>query len=57
MTVSTVSNDCCLGNSTRIKQETTRNQTKRKQLLGKAQSRQRENTLDKLLGKAQVRQR
>ena len=47
MTVSTVSNDYCLGNSSRIKYETIRNETKRKQLLGKAQSRQRENILGK----------
>ena len=51
MTVSTVSNDYCLGNSSRIKYETIRNQTKRKHIIGKAQIMQRENILDKLLGK------
>ena len=51
MTVSAASNDHCLRNSSRIKYKTIRNETKRKQLLGKAQSRQRENILDKLLGK------
>ena len=51
MTVSTASNDYCLRNSSRIKYETIRNQTKRKQLLGKAQIGQRENILGKVLGK------
>ena len=46
MTVSTASNDDWLRNSSRIKHETIRNQTKRKQLLGKAQIRQ-ENKPDK----------
>ena len=41
MTISTASNDYGLRNSSRIKYETIRNQTKRKQLLGKAQIRQR----------------
>ena len=57
MTVSTVSNDYCLGNSSRIKYETIRNQTKRKQLLGKTQIRRRENTLGKKTNKKQIRQR
>ena len=51
MTVPTDSNNYGLRNSSRIKYETIRNETKRKQLLGKAQIRQRENILGKLLGK------
>ena len=47
MTVSTASNNYWLRNSSRIKYETIRNQTKRKHIIGKAQIMQRENILGK----------
>ena len=45
MTVFTASNDQYLRNSSRIKYETIRNWTKRKQLLGKAQSDKEKETI------------
>ena len=49
MTISTAANGYCIRNSSRIKHETIRNQTKRKQLLGKAQSSNRTNQAKKRL--------